>query len=157
VRFLPVVPFGLRAAQPSLGSGELHTLRGARADQRAPHGSFRGLPPVGVLGPQAGVLAMIFWFAKPLVATLIVGIATAAWAARAASPSGRVLLPSGTLSRCRLLGTRTRRHAGSARLVGLAGRDGVAKVRERDTNHVNRLDAGTGLRLQIPVEGWHLS
>jgi len=31
------------------------------------------------------VPAMIFWYAKPLLATLIVGTATAAWAARAAS------------------------------------------------------------------------
>jgi len=32
------------------------------------------------------VPAMIFWYAKPLLATLVVGTATAAWAARAASP-----------------------------------------------------------------------
>ena len=48
--------------------------------------AFRGLPPVGVFGPQAGVPAMIFWYAKPLLATLIVGTATAAWAVRAATP-----------------------------------------------------------------------
>jgi len=48
--------------------------------------AFRGLPPVGVFGPHAGVPAMIFWYAKPLLATLIVGTATAAWAARADSP-----------------------------------------------------------------------
>jgi hypothetical protein len=48
--------------------------------------AFRGLPPIGVFGPQAGVPAMIFWYAKPLLATLVVGTATAAWAARAASP-----------------------------------------------------------------------
>jgi hypothetical protein len=48
--------------------------------------SFRGLPPAGVFGPQAGVPAMIFWYAKPLLATLVVGTATVAWGARAASP-----------------------------------------------------------------------
>jgi hypothetical protein len=48
--------------------------------------AFRGLPPAGVFGPHAGVPAMVFWYAKPLLATLIVGTATAAWAARAASP-----------------------------------------------------------------------
>ncbi|NMM32679.1 MAG: hypothetical protein HHJ13_01505, partial [Phycicoccus sp.] len=48
--------------------------------------AFRGLPPVGVFGPKAGVPAMIFWYGKPILATLVVGTATAAWAARAASP-----------------------------------------------------------------------
>ena len=48
--------------------------------------SFRGLPPPGVFGPRAGVPAMIFWYSKPLLATLVVGTATAAWAARSASP-----------------------------------------------------------------------
>jgi hypothetical protein len=48
--------------------------------------AFRGLPPAGVFGPHAGVPAMIFWYAKPLLATLVVGTATAAWAARSASP-----------------------------------------------------------------------
>jgi hypothetical protein len=48
--------------------------------------AFRGLPPVGVFGPHAGVPAMVFWYAKPLLATLVVGTATAAWAARAVSP-----------------------------------------------------------------------
>jgi hypothetical protein len=48
--------------------------------------AFRGLPPIGVFGPHAGVPAMIFWYAKPLLATLVVGTATAAWAARAANP-----------------------------------------------------------------------
>ena len=47
--------------------------------------SFRGLPPAGVFGPRAGVPAMIFWYSKPLLATLVVGTATAAWAARTAS------------------------------------------------------------------------
>ena len=47
--------------------------------------AFRGLPPVGVFGPHAGVPAMIFWYSKPLLATLVVGTATAALAARAAS------------------------------------------------------------------------
>ena len=49
--------------------------------------AFRGVPPIGVFGPQAGVLAMIFWYAKPALATLLVGTATTAWAARADSPS----------------------------------------------------------------------
>ena len=48
--------------------------------------AFRGLPPVGVFGPHAGVPAMIFWYAKPLLATVVVGTATAAWAVRAATP-----------------------------------------------------------------------
>jgi hypothetical protein len=48
--------------------------------------AFRGLPPIGVFAPQAGVPAMVFWYAKPLLATLVVGTATTAWAARAASP-----------------------------------------------------------------------
>jgi hypothetical protein len=48
--------------------------------------AFRGLPPMGVFGPQAGVPSMIFWYAKPLLATVVVGTATAAWAARAANP-----------------------------------------------------------------------
>jgi hypothetical protein len=48
--------------------------------------AFRGLPPIGVFGPRAGVPAMIFWYAKPLLATLVLGTATAAWAARAANP-----------------------------------------------------------------------
>jgi hypothetical protein len=48
--------------------------------------AFRGLPPIGVFGPRAGVPAMLFWYAKPLLATLVVGTATAAWAARAANP-----------------------------------------------------------------------
>jgi hypothetical protein len=48
--------------------------------------SFRGLPPIGVFGPRAGVPAMVFWYAKPLLATLVVGTATTAWAARIAAP-----------------------------------------------------------------------
>jgi hypothetical protein len=48
--------------------------------------SFRGLPPAGVFGPRAGVPAMIFWYSKPLLAALVVGTATAAWAARSATP-----------------------------------------------------------------------
>ena len=48
--------------------------------------SFRGLPPVGVFGPNAGVPSMIFWYAKPLLATLVVGTATTAWAARTTTP-----------------------------------------------------------------------
>jgi hypothetical protein len=47
--------------------------------------AFRGLPPAGMFGPQAGPPAMIFWYAKPVMAALIVGTATAAWAARADS------------------------------------------------------------------------
>ena len=48
--------------------------------------SFRGLPPVSVFGPNAGAPAMIFWYSKPLVATLVVGTATMAWAVRTATP-----------------------------------------------------------------------
>jgi hypothetical protein len=63
----------------ALGAGAL--LAGAHL-----MASFRGLPPIGVFGPHAGVPAMIFWYAKPLLATLVVGTATAAWAARADNP-----------------------------------------------------------------------
>jgi hypothetical protein len=48
--------------------------------------SFRGLPPAGVFGPSAGVPAMVFWYAKPILATVIVGTGTTAWAARAKTP-----------------------------------------------------------------------
>jgi hypothetical protein len=48
--------------------------------------AFRGLPPIGVFGPQAGVPSMVFWYAKPLLATLIVGTAMAAWAVRSPAP-----------------------------------------------------------------------
>jgi len=63
----------------ALGVGAL--LAGARL-----MAAFRGQPPIGVFGPQAGIPAMVFWYAKPLLATLIVGTATTAWAARAADP-----------------------------------------------------------------------
>jgi len=63
--------------------------------------SFRGLPPAGVFGPRAGVPAMVFWYSKPLLATLVVGTATAAWAARTATPgvafTWMLLLTSGVL------------------------------------------------------------
>jgi hypothetical protein len=48
--------------------------------------SFRGMPPMGVFGPRAGVPAMVFWYSKPFLATLVVGTATAAWVARSPSP-----------------------------------------------------------------------
>jgi hypothetical protein len=48
--------------------------------------SFRGLPPLGVFGPRAGMPALIFWYARPLLATLVVGTATTAWAARISTP-----------------------------------------------------------------------
>jgi len=48
--------------------------------------SFRGLPPAGVFGPNAGVPALIFWYARPLLATLVVGTAMTAWAARTPAP-----------------------------------------------------------------------
>ena len=48
--------------------------------------AFRGLPPIGVFGPQAGVLSMVFWYSKPLLATLLVGTAMAAWAVRSPAP-----------------------------------------------------------------------
>jgi hypothetical protein len=44
--------------------------------------AFRGLPPIGVFGPHAGVPAMVFWYSKPLLATLLVGTGMAAWAVR---------------------------------------------------------------------------
>ena len=63
--------------------------------------SFRGLPPAGVFGPRAGVPAMVFWYSKPLLATLVVGTATAAWAARTATPgvafTWMLLLTSGVV------------------------------------------------------------
>jgi hypothetical protein len=46
--------------------------------------SFRGMAPLGVFGPNAGVPALVFWYAKPLLATLIVGTAMTAWGARIA-------------------------------------------------------------------------
>jgi len=46
--------------------------------------AFRGLPPMRVIG--GGVPTMVFWYIKPLLATLIVGTATAAWAVRSATP-----------------------------------------------------------------------
>jgi hypothetical protein len=63
----------------ALGAGAL--LAGAHL-----MASFRGLPPAGVFGPRAGVPAMIFWYSKPLLATLVLGTATAAWGARSATP-----------------------------------------------------------------------
>jgi hypothetical protein len=76
--------------------------------------AFRGLPPVGAFGPQAGVPSMIFWYAKPLLATLIVGTATAAWAARATSPwtafSWLLILTAGVVAwGLALVGKRDRR------------------------------------------------
>ncbi|MEO8519321.1 MAG: hypothetical protein ABI438_09060 [Dermatophilaceae bacterium] len=76
--------------------------------------AFRGLPPAGVFGPHAGVPAMIFWYAKPLLATLIVGTATAAWAVRANSPGDAflwlVILTTGVVAwGLRLVGKRDRR------------------------------------------------
>ena len=47
--------------------------------------SFRGIAPVGVFGP-AGMPSMIFWYARPLLATLVVGTAMTAWAARIPVP-----------------------------------------------------------------------
>jgi hypothetical protein len=47
--------------------------------------AFRGMAPMSAFG-QGGVPTMIFWYARPLLATLIVGTATAAWAARATTP-----------------------------------------------------------------------
>jgi len=49
--------------------------------------AFRGLPPIGVFGPRAGVPAMVLWYSKPVLATLVVGTAMTAWAARAAHPA----------------------------------------------------------------------
>jgi len=52
--------------------------------------AFRGLPPIGVFGPRAGMPAMVLWYSKPVLATLVIGTAMTAWAARAAHP-GSVL------------------------------------------------------------------
>jgi hypothetical protein len=48
--------------------------------------SFRGMAPAGVFGPNAGVPALIFWYARPLLATLVVGTGMTALAARMAAP-----------------------------------------------------------------------
>jgi len=47
--------------------------------------SFRGMAPVSVFGP-AGMPAMIFWYARPLLATLVVGTGMTAWGARIEVP-----------------------------------------------------------------------
>jgi hypothetical protein len=47
--------------------------------------SFRGMAPPSVFGP-AGMPAMIFWYARPLLVTLVVGTAMTAWGARIAVP-----------------------------------------------------------------------
>jgi hypothetical protein len=47
--------------------------------------SFRGQPPTAVFGPVGGMPLMILWYTKPLLATLVVGTAMAAWAARPAT------------------------------------------------------------------------
>jgi hypothetical protein len=63
--------------------------------------SFRGMAPMGVFGPNAGVPALIFWYARPLLATLVVGTAMTAWAARIPVPwvafSWLVLLAGGVV------------------------------------------------------------
>jgi len=63
--------------------------------------SFRGMAPAGVFGPNAGVPALIFWYARPLLATLVVGTAMTAWAARIPAPwvafSWLLLLAAGVL------------------------------------------------------------
>ena len=61
----------------ALGVGAL--LTGARL-----MAAFRGLPTMNIIG--AGVPLMILWYARPLLATLVVGTATAAWAVRADNP-----------------------------------------------------------------------
>jgi hypothetical protein len=48
--------------------------------------AFRGLPPIGVFGPQAGLPSMVFWYAKPFLATLLIGTGMAAWAVRSPAP-----------------------------------------------------------------------
>jgi hypothetical protein len=45
----------------------------------------RGMPPARAFDARAGVQAMLFWYATPLLECLVVGTATAAWAGRAAS------------------------------------------------------------------------
>jgi hypothetical protein len=47
--------------------------------------SFRGQPPIADFAPVGGMPLVIFWYAKPLLATLVIGTATAAWAARPAT------------------------------------------------------------------------
>jgi hypothetical protein len=48
--------------------------------------AFRGMPPVAVFNPQGGVPTMVLWYARPFLATLIVGTAMTAWAVRAPLP-----------------------------------------------------------------------
>jgi hypothetical protein len=64
--------------------------------------SFRGMAPPGVFGPNAGLPALIFWYSKPLLATLVVGTAMTAWAARLPVPwvafSWLVLLVAGVVA-----------------------------------------------------------
>jgi hypothetical protein len=48
--------------------------------------AFRGMPPASVFNPQGGVPTMVLWYARPFLATLIVGTAMAAWAVRAPLP-----------------------------------------------------------------------
>jgi hypothetical protein len=72
----PITPFALIWV---LGTGALMAGTHLMA-------AFRGLPPASIFNPQAGVPAMVFWYARPFLATLIVGTAMAAWAVRAPAP-----------------------------------------------------------------------
>src|SRR5665811_1241104 len=75
-----VVGAGLWLAGP-IGPAALVFALGAGALLAGTHlmAAFRGLPPVGVFGPHAGVPAMVFWYSKPLLATLVVGTATVSY------------------------------------------------------------------------------
>jgi hypothetical protein len=48
--------------------------------------SFRGQPPISLFGPGAGMPMLIFWYARPILVTLVVGTGMTAWAARASAP-----------------------------------------------------------------------
>ena len=61
----------------ALGTGAL--LTGAHL-----MAAFRGLPPISIYGPNPAP-ALVIWYARPLLATLIVGTAMAAFAVRAAT------------------------------------------------------------------------
>jgi hypothetical protein len=76
--------------------------------------AFRGLPPISVFSPQAGIPSMVFWYSKPLVATLLIGTGMAAWAVRSPAPwsvfSWMLLLTAGIIAwGLALVGKRDRR------------------------------------------------
>lgn len=82
-----VVSVGLSLTSP-FNPGALVWALGTGALLAGTHlmAAFRGLPPMSVFNPQAGVPSMVFWYSRPLLATLIVGTGMAAWAVRSPAP-----------------------------------------------------------------------